>query len=138
MRLQEFFFPAVWQTPSWWRLDEGPPEEVWECDEEDPLPQVRPRFQEAGGHGGPRSHTFWTGKRLLTKAKKGLSKLAQLFLNINVYWYSLYFLHGPLFIYFCPFLNTMTNIVQNLTTNGKSIDVIIGIRTQDHGMVIAY
>ena len=72
------------------------------------------------------------------KAKKGLSKLAQLYLNINVYWYSLFVLNWPLFIYFCPFLNTMTNIVQNLTTNGKSVDVMIGIRTQDHGMVIAY
>ena len=41
----------------------------------------------------------------------------------------------PLFVYFCPFLNTMTNIVQKLTINGKSIDGELGIRTWDCIMV---
>ena len=39
----------------------------------------------------------------------------------------------PLFVYFRPFLNTMTNIVQHLTI--KSIDGVLGIRTRDHRMV---
>ena len=36
----------------------------------------------------------------------------------------------PLFVYFRPFLNTRTNIVQNLTINGKSIDGVLGIQTE--------
>ena len=39
----------------------------------------------------------------------------------------------PLFVYFRPFLNTMTNIAQHLTI--KSIDDVLGIRTRDHRMV---
>ena len=35
----------------------------------------------------------------------------------------------PLFIYFRPFLNTMTNVVQNLTI--KSVDGVLGILTRD-------
>ena len=41
----------------------------------------------------------------------------------------------PLFVYFGPFLNTMTNITQNLTINGRSIDGVHGIRTRDRTMV---
>ena len=37
----------------------------------------------------------------------------------------------PLFVYFRPFLNTMKNIVQNLTIYGISIVVVLGIRTRD-------
>ena len=36
---------------------------------------------------------------------------------------------------FCPFLNTMTNIAQNLYMIGRSIDGVLGIQTQDHNMV---
>ena len=43
----------------------------------------------------------------------------------------------PLFVYFCPFLNTLTNIVQYLTINGRSIDGVLGIRTRDYRMVSA-
>ena len=32
----------------------------------------------------------------------------------------------PLNVYFCSFLQTMTNIVQNLTINGKCIDGVLG------------
>ena len=39
----------------------------------------------------------------------------------------------PLFVYFRPFLNTMTNIVQHLTIN--SVDGVLGIQTQDCWMV---
>ena len=35
----------------------------------------------------------------------------------------------PLFVYFRPFLNTMTNIVQNLTIIGKSVDGVLWIKT---------
>ena len=41
----------------------------------------------------------------------------------------------PLFVYFNPFLNAMTNIVQNLIINGKSKDGVLGIRTLDCKMV---
>ena len=41
----------------------------------------------------------------------------------------------PLFVYFIPFLNTMTNIVQKLTINCKSVDGVLGIRTRDRWMV---
>ena len=41
----------------------------------------------------------------------------------------------PLFVYFCPFLNTMTIITQNLSIHGMSFDGVLGIWTQDHGMV---
>ena len=39
------------------------------------------------------------------------------------------------FVYFPPFLNTMTNIVQNLTLTGRSINGVLGIRTQDRKLV---
>ena len=39
----------------------------------------------------------------------------------------------PLFVYFRPFLNTMTNTVQNFTI--KSVDDVLGIRTQGGRMV---
>ena len=38
-----------------------------------------------------------------------------------------------LFVYFRPFLITMTNIVQ-LTLYGKSVDGVLGIRTRDRMM----
>ena len=38
---------------------------------------------------------------------------------------------GLFFVYFRPFLNTMTNIVQNLTVNGRCIDGVLGFRTRD-------
>ena len=41
----------------------------------------------------------------------------------------------PLFVYFRPFLSTMTNVVQNLTVKGKSVDGMLGIRTRDFKMV---
>ena len=40
-----------------------------------------------------------------------------------------------LFVYFCPFLNTMTSIVQNLNLNGRSIDSVLWIQTRDYRMV---
>ena len=40
-----------------------------------------------------------------------------------------------LFVYFRPFPNTMTNIAQNLTINGRSIDGVLGIRTRNHRIV---
>ena len=40
---------------------------------------------------------------------------------------------NPLFVYFLPFLTTMTNIVHHLTI--KSVDGVLGIRTQDRRMV---
>ena len=43
--------------------------------------------------------------------------------------------HSLFFVYFPPFLNTMTNIVQNLTLTGRSIDGVLGIRTQDRKLV---
>ena len=42
----------------------------------------------------------------------------------------------PLFVYFCPFQITMTNIVQSLTIYGKSADGVHGIRTQDRRIVV--
>ena len=41
----------------------------------------------------------------------------------------------PLFVYFRPFLNTKTNIVQNLTI--KSVDGVLGTRTRGGRMVDA-
>ena len=41
----------------------------------------------------------------------------------------------PLFVYFRLFLNPMTNIVKNLTINGKSLDDVLGIQTRDHRIV---
>ena len=37
----------------------------------------------------------------------------------------------PFFVYFISFLNTMTNIVQNLTIGGKGVDGVLWIRTRD-------
>ena len=39
--------------------------------------------------------------------------------------------------FFClrPLLNTMTNTVQNLTVNCRSIDGVLGIRTRDLGVL---
>ena len=39
----------------------------------------------------------------------------------------------PLFVYFRPFLNTMTNTVQNLTI--KSVDGVLGTQTRGGRMV---
>ena len=41
----------------------------------------------------------------------------------------------PFFVYFRPFLNTTTNMLQNLTINGRRIDGIFEIWTQDRRMV---
>ena len=41
----------------------------------------------------------------------------------------------PLFVYFRPFLNTTKNMLQNLTINGRRIDGIFEIWTQDRKMV---
>ena len=38
-----------------------------------------------------------------------------------------------LFVHFCPFLNTMTNIVQNYTI--KCVDGVLGIQTLDRSTV---
>ena len=38
--------------------------------------------------------------------------------------------HGPnwpLFVYFCPFLNTMTNIIQSMSINGTIKDAVLAI-----------
>ena len=35
----------------------------------------------------------------------------------------------PIFLYFCPFHNAMTNIALNLTEIGKNTDGVLGIRT---------
>ena len=43
----------------------------------------------------------------------------------------------PSFVYFRPFLNTITNIVQ-LTINEKSVDGVVGIRTRDHQNPLSY
>ena len=40
-----------------------------------------------------------------------------------------------LFVYFRSFLNAITNVVHNLTMTRKSIDGVLGIRTQDCKMV---
>ena len=40
-----------------------------------------------------------------------------------------------LFVYFRTFHNLMTNIKQNLTLNGKSMDGMLGIRTRDRWML---
>ena len=42
----------------------------------------------------------------------------------------------PLFVYFRPFLNTATNIVK-FSTNGKSIDGVLGMWTRDCMMDVA-
>ena len=39
----------------------------------------------------------------------------------------------PFLFIFCPFLNTVTNVVQNLTI--KSVDAVLGIRTWDSKIV---
>ena len=39
------------------------------------------------------------------------------------------------FVYFHPFINTMTDKVQKLTINGRIIDGVLGIRTQDRRIV---
>ena len=36
---------------------------------------------------------------------------------------------------FVPLTNTITNIVQNLAMNGKSVDGVVGIQTRDSWMV---
>ena len=41
----------------------------------------------------------------------------------------------PLFTYFHPFLNALTNIVQKFTINLKNLDGVLEIQTQDHRMV---
>ena len=38
---------------------------------------------------------------------------------------------GLFLVNFLPLLNTMTNVVQNLTINGKIRDSVLGIETQD-------
>ena len=38
------------------------------------------------------------------------------------------------FVYLHPFLNTITNIVQNLTIDGKSVAGVLGIQTCARGM----
>ena len=38
----------------------------------------------------------------------------------------------PLFVSFRPFLTTMTNIKQNLTIDGRSLNGVLGIRNRDH------
>ena len=43
----------------------------------------------------------------------------------------------PPFVYFRPFLNAMTDMLQNMTINGKSIDGVLGIQTWDCRMVCA-
>ena len=50
----------------------------------------------------------------------------------------LFFKCGPnpaSFVYFRPFLDSMTNIVHNLTINGTSIDGVREIQTQDRRIV---
>ena len=44
---------------------------------------------------------------------------------------------GLFFVYFRPFLNTITNIAQYLTINGISRDGVLGILTLDSRMVCA-
>ena len=46
--------------------------------------------------------------------------------------------YGLFFVYFCLFIDTMTNIAQNLTINGRSIDGVHGIQTRDHIFVRTY
>ena len=43
----------------------------------------------------------------------------------------------PLFVYFPPLPNSMTNVEQQ-SINGKSVDGVLGIRTQDHRMEGVY
>ena len=38
------------------------------------------------------------------------------------------------FVNFRPFLNSMTNLVQNLTKNGRNVATKLGIRTRDYRM----
>lgn len=45
---------------------------------------------------------------------------------------------GLSFVYFFPFLNTLTNIVQNLTLYGRTIDGVLGMQTWDSRMVCKY
>ena len=40
----------------------------------------------------------------------------------------------PLYVYFCPFHNAMTNIVQNFTLKAY-LDSVLGILTWDHRML---
>ena len=50
-------------------------------------------------------------------------------LNFDGNWQNV--LTRPLFNCFLPSLNTMARIAQNLTINGKSVDGVPGIQTQD-------
>ena len=51
--------------------------------------------------------------------------------------YDVYFNMGQnsRLLFFCPFLNTVTNIAQNLTIHTKSRDDVFGIQTWDRWMV---
>ena len=57
-----------------------------------------------------------------------MQKLAVIAVAINgsYYFFRKWAKLGPFFVYFRPFLNTMPNIVQNLTINGRDIDGVIG------------
>ena len=46
-----------------------------------------------------------------------------------------YVKYGPNLTSFCPFQNKISNIVQYLTLNEKSIDDVLGNRSWDHRMV---